>query len=166
MMREVSIRECDKESLRRFDCGEEKLNEFLYAYAKQNDEKGLGRTFVLKDESDILGYYTLASAQIEFEHLPDGLSKRLPRYPAPAIRLARLAVAKSRQGQGIGKALLKCALKRIMLVSVNAGVAFIIVDAKENAFGFYEKYGFVRLEKEGNVIALPVASLLKAIIDK
>lgn len=166
MMHEFSIKECDKDLLRRFDCGEENLNEFLRFYAKQNDEKGLGRTFVLEDENTILGYYTLASAQIEFDHLPDGLSKRLPRYPAPPIRLARLAVAKEKQRQGIGKTLLQYALKRIMLVSVNAGVAFIIVDAKESAFGFYEKYGFVRLEKEGNVFALPVASLLKAIIDK
>ncbi|HEY6401748.1 MAG TPA: GNAT family N-acetyltransferase, partial [Blastocatellia bacterium] len=46
-----------------FDCEENSLNEFLKKYARQNDEKGLGRTFVAVKPGDpaIIGYYTIAS---------------------------------------------------------------------------------------------------------
>ena len=43
--------------------------------------------------------------------LPKTIRKRLPNYPLPALRLARLAVAASAQGQGIGKQLLKAVFR-------------------------------------------------------
>ena len=162
-MKEISIRDAEKEALDRFDCGQEALNVFLRSYARQNDERGLGKTFLLLEESKVNGYYTLSSAQIEFASLPSSLSKRLPRYPIPAIRIARLAVDQSEQGKGVGATLIKSAFKRIVLASSSAGVAFAVVDAKEEAIPFYEHFGFVRLG-EGNVLALPIATILKSII--
>lgn len=164
MIEEVSVKDCGISSLRDFDCGEETLNLYLSNYAKQNDERGLGRTFVLMDGAEVIGFYTLSSAQIKFGHLPSSLSKRLPRYPIPAIRLARLAVSKNHQGKGMGSLLLKHAFKRVLLASLNTGVAFVLVDAKDNAKGFYEHFGFTRLSSEGDDYALPISSILKAVI--
>ncbi len=64
-----------------FDCGEESLNIFLKQYAKQNAEKGLGRTFVAVKENEpkIYGYYTISSSSFGFEIVPENL----PRYPVP-----------------------------------------------------------------------------------
>ena len=78
-----------------FDCGEESLNTFLRQFARQNDEKGLGRTYVAVKEGDpkIYGYYTLSSNSIGFETVPD----KLPRYPVPVIHLGRLAVVPGQQ---------------------------------------------------------------------
>ena len=163
-MEEKSIKECDGLSLSAFDCGEDALNAYLSSYARQNDENGYGRTFLLVEGKEILGYYTLSSASVRFEHIPPSLSKRLPRYPAPAIRIARLAVAKSKQRQGIGLSLMKCAFARIVQASVNAGVAFVLVDAKEGAKGFYESLGFAKLLGTERSYVLPVATVLKAII--
>ena len=59
-----------KESHRReeFDCGEETLNSYLRRYARQNHERNTARTFVAVDTNDrVLGYYSLASASIEFD---------------------------------------------------------------------------------------------------
>ena len=163
-MEERSIRDCDNSSLQGFDCGEAELNDFLIRYAKQNEAKGISRTFVLREDDKVVGFYTLASALIQFEHLPDTLAKRLPCYPAPAIRIARLAVSKDKQGSGFGATLLKLALRRILLIAVNAGVAFVLVDSKPNAKGFYEHFGFVRLAAKENLYALPVATILKTLV--
>jgi len=164
MIHERSIKECPPTLLSGFDCGEEHLNLFLSSYAKQNDEKGYGRTFVLLEDDALIGFYTLASAQIEFAHIPGHLLKNLPRYPAPAIRIARLAVRKRSQGKGYGAILLKYAFKRILLAAINAGIAFVLVDAKESARGFYEHYGFVRLTDESNLYVMPIATMLKAVV--
>jgi GNAT superfamily N-acetyltransferase len=93
-----------------FDCGEPSLNDFLHRYARQNDEKGLGRTYVavLPDERHIYGYYTIASGSLQFDTIPE----KLPRYPIPVVLLGRLAVDQEAKGQGLGKALLADALKR------------------------------------------------------
>ncbi len=55
-----------------FDCGEESLNSFLKQFARQNDERGLGKTFVAaeKETSEILGYYTLSSGSVSSEKVP------------------------------------------------------------------------------------------------
>ena len=163
-MEEISIRDYPAKCLASFDCGEEKLNTFLFSYAKQNENRGVSRTFALIGEGAILGFYTLSSAQIEFAQLPFELSKRLPRYPIPAIRIARFAVAKNQQGKGIGKALLKLAFKRILSVSLNMGAVFVLVDAKESSASFYEHFGFSLIDKEKRIYALPIATLLKAVI--
>lgn len=55
-----------------FDCGEESLNDFLKRFARQNNEKGLGRTFVAvkSDEPRIYGYYTISSGALSFDTIP------------------------------------------------------------------------------------------------
>ena len=163
-MEEKSIKDWNGPSLSGFDCGEEALNVYLSRYALQNEGNGYGRTFLLVEGEEILGYYTLSSASICFEHIPPAIRKGLPRYPAPAIRIARLAVSKSRQGQGVGLTLIKRALTGIVQASVNAGVAFILVDAKEGAKGFYEKLGFIKLLGTDGSYVLLVATVLKAIV--
>ena len=165
MIKEISINDIGKDLLSSFDCGDEMLNEFLLSYARQNDRKGLGKTFLLEEEGELLGFYTLSSAHIEFAHMLPRLKKAFPRYPIPAIRIARLAVAKSHQKKGIGASLLKASLKRILLASINAGLAFVLVDAKENARGFYEHFGFVRLGKESHSYVLPIAMVMRIALD-
>lgn len=56
-------------------------------------------------EGRIVGFATVTAASIERAGLPDArLRKRLPGYPLPVLRLARLGVDARVRGQGIGKA--------------------------------------------------------------
>lgn len=124
-----------------FDCEEPSLNEFLKRFARQNDEKGLGRTFVavLPDDDKIYGYYTIASGSVKFDTIPE----KLPRYPIPVAHLGRLAIDKTAKGQGLGKALLFDALKRIAGVSEQLGIYAVEVFALNKAAKtFYLKFGF------------------------
>lgn len=96
------------------------------------------------------------------KQLPDAMKKELPHYPIPAIRLARLAVSKTHQGQGYGASLLKEALQKSFVVALSVGVNLIIVDAKESAVGFYVRFGFIKTFESGTLI-LPIATLGKSI---
>ena len=146
----VSIKEIQRKSiLKKFDCGIEKLNEFLLRYAIRNDELGIGRTFVaLNSNNHILGYFTLATAQVAYQEVPDEYKGKLPKYPIPALRIARLAVNKELQGNGIGKWLLSQVFIKAVQVSDITGLYLIIVDAKETSKSFYEHYGFQKFMDE------------------
>ena len=130
-----------------FDCEENSLNEFLKKYARQNDEKGLGRTFVAVKPGDpaIIGYYTIASGAVSFDTVPE----KLPRYPIPVAHLGRLAVDKQAKGQGVGAFLLIDALRRIAQVADQMGIYAVEVYAlNESAKQFYLKYGFTTLKDD------------------
>ena len=85
-----------------FDCGYTELNEYFRHYAVKNDRLSIGKTFVSVDAKEgVVGYITLASAQVEAQKLPEALRSRLPRYPVPAFRIAKLAVDTRFQGAGV-----------------------------------------------------------------
>ena len=129
-----------------FDCGNPTLNEWLQSIAGQHQQKGVSKTFVaVLDEAPtaILGYYALTVCEVRTVELPKAASKRLPRA-TPGIRLGRLAVDASTQGQGLGKLVLLNAINRSNKVSAEIGVHALFVDAiDENAAAFYRKYGFI-----------------------
>ena len=160
----VSIKKVQKASLKSFDCGVAVLNEFLSRYAAKNDTLGIGKTFVaLNDDKNIVGYFTLATAQIAFEKIPEDSKKNLPRYLIPALRIARLAVSQSVQGNGVGKWLLSQAFIKAVQVSDLAGLYFVIVDAKETPKSFYERYGFKKIPGAGLTYLLAIETIKAAI---
>src|SRR5687768_5779260 len=97
-----------------FSSGQPSLDDFLHKRVNQYAKRNLGKTFVARCDGEwrVLGYYTLASSAIRFESLPANLAKKLPKHPVPTVLLARLAIDRSCQGQGLGKLLLADALKR------------------------------------------------------
>lgn len=146
-----------------FDCGEESLNDFLKRFARQNDEKGLGRTYVAvkTGEPRIYGYYTISSGALSFETIPE----KLPRYPIPVVHLGRLAVDESAKGQRLGKALLADALKRAVGVADQLGIYAVEVYAlTENAREFYLKFGFAALLDDRLHLYLPVKKIRELIV--
>jgi GNAT superfamily N-acetyltransferase len=144
-----------------FDCGEESLNAFLRLYARQNSERGLGKTFVAVRPgiAEVFGYYTISSGSISFEIVPENL----PRYPIPTAHMGRLGVDLRVRGQGLGEFLLMDALKRILSAAERLGIYAIDVVAKNSpARNFYLKYGFIELKDDENHLYLPVATVRKS----
>lgn len=161
----VSIKDIkSKSSLKHFDCDIDALNDFLSRYALKNDELGIGRTFVALDElNQVAGYFTLATAQVAYKEIPDDYKGKLPKYPIPALRIARLAVSKDLQGKGVGKWLLAQAFLKVIQVADITGLYFIIVDAKESSKNFYEHYGFKKFLDEELSYFILVDTVRKAI---
>lgn len=101
----------------------------------------------------------MTACEILTEELPGDLAKKLPRR-IPGIRLGRLAVDRSVQGQGLGELLLMDAIGRSRRVLEHVGVHALFVDAKdERAAAFYRKYGFRPLPGNPLRLVLPLAGL-------
>ncbi len=143
-----------------FDCGEASLNDFLKRFARQNIEKGLGRTFVAvkAGESRIYGYYTISSGALSFDKIPENL----PRYPIPVVHLGRLAVDETTKGRRLGKALLADALKRAVAISDQLGIFAVEVYAlTESAREFYLKFEFTELSDDRMHLYLTIKKIRK-----
>jgi GNAT superfamily N-acetyltransferase len=127
-----------------FDCGREALNRFLVRYAFQNQQAGASQTYIALADEEVAGYYTLVVGQVENSEAPERLTKGLARHPVPIMLLARLAVATSWQGKGIGSGLLKDAMFRTLQAADIAGIRAFAVHAKDDAArSFYERFDFI-----------------------
>jgi len=127
-----------------FDCGREELNRYLLRYAWQNQQAGAAQTYVGVVGDRVVGYHTLAVGHVTRQEAPERLTRGLARHPVPIMLLARLAVDRRWQGQGIGKALLRDAMLRTIQAADIAGIRALAVHAKDEAARrFYEKFDFV-----------------------
>jgi GNAT superfamily N-acetyltransferase len=127
-----------------FDCGREELNRYLLRYAWVNQQAGAAQTYIGLVEDAVVGYYTLAVGEVSRDDAPERLTKGLARHPVPVMLLARLAVASSSQGQGVGRGLLRDAMQRTLQAADIAGIRAFAVHAKDaQARTFYEKFDFI-----------------------
>ena len=63
-----------------FRSGQDPVDDWLASKALQNQEKHLSVTkLLIERSSEIVGYYTLATGQVDFGDLPAEITKRLPR---------------------------------------------------------------------------------------
>ena len=125
-----------------FDCGKGTLNEFLVKYARQNQASGGARTYVLARGNRVIGYYSLTPASVSPDAAPDRVLKGQGRYLVPVILMAWFAVDRTEQGRGLGKALLRDALRRALGgAEAIGGRAFLVHAKEEEARAFYEKFG-------------------------
>lgn len=149
-----------------FSCGERDLDDYLKRTARQHNDKGISRTFVLVDSDaskKILGFFTLVSCEIVASEMPPEYAKKYPRH-APAAKLARLAVASNLQRQGLGSLMMVDAMRRTLAVAENIGIIGFFVDAKnQGAREYYEQYGFVPLPDHPLTLFLPLATLVAAV---
>ena len=127
----------------KFDCGMEPLNDYLKSFALTNNRNGSARTYVTTRANRIVGYYTVTPGAIIKASAPQRVGKGLAGHPVPVIIIARLAVDKGEQGRGVGKALVRDALLRIIDAAEIIGGRAVLVHAKDaQARRFYEQFGF------------------------
>lgn len=143
-----------------FRCGAAVLDTYLRQQAGQHQRDGIATTHVLTDDSDparILGYCSLAAAQVQLHDLQAADRRRLPAYPVPAVRLGRLAVATEMQGKGYGQLLLGHAVNCSVALRGQLGVRVLVVDAlDERAADFYRLHGFRKTSDQAHTLYLPL----------
>jgi GNAT superfamily N-acetyltransferase len=150
-----------------FDCGEVALNEFLQLYARNSHELGGAKTFLAIDDSDnktVLGYYSVSPAAIEYARAPEIVRRGLARYDVPCFRLARLAVDRTAQNQGLGGQLLLAAGRRCVLAAAEVGGVALLIDAKNDKVAkWYKSYGAMQLIDAALILMLPLATIEAAL---
>ena len=87
----------------------------------------------LDDSGDVIAYYALATAGVSQLDASPSVRKGVPRHQIPAVLLARLAVHTSRQGTGLGRAMLRDALIRVGQASEIVGVRCLLIHAKDDS---------------------------------
>ncbi|CAA6819459.1 MAG: Acetyltransferase (GNAT) domain-containing protein [uncultured Thiotrichaceae bacterium] len=131
----------------KFRSGNIELDRFFQRFAGQNQFRHhIGVSYVAIMDEGVVGYVTLSSGEIAVEDLTKTLKKRLPNYPLPILRMARLAIDERYQGLGLGKQLLKTVFHIALQMRDQSGCVGVVVDAKVEAVEFYKRYGFVELE--------------------
>lgn len=127
-----------------FDCGVPPLNTYLVRHALMNQAANAAQTYVGLKDSQIIGYYSIAVAEVQFEAAPERMRKGLARHPVPCVLLARLGVDLRFQSIGAGRGLLKDAIRKTLLLSDIAGARALVVHAKtDDAKKFYLRHEFV-----------------------
>ncbi len=130
-----------------FRSGNADLDRFFQRYAAQNQFRHhIGITYVADADGRIAGFATVASGELTAEAIQAAVRKKLPAYPLPVLRLARLAVDHRFQGLGVGKLLLRAMLELALELRDRAGCTGVVVDAKPEAIPFYAQLGFVALD--------------------
>lgn len=144
----VDIRALHADDDRRaFRSGDEALDLYFHRYAGQNQFRHhVGITYVAVTDDRILAFATVAAASLDADDLPTG--RRMPPYPLPVLRIARLAVGLGDQGRGLGAAMLRFCVEVAEKMRDELGCVGIIVDAKAGAVDFYRRFGFVAVQEE------------------
>jgi GNAT superfamily N-acetyltransferase len=118
------------------------LDTWLTQRALRNQASGASRTFVVCDARRVVAYYALASSAVASDLATGRLRRNMPD-PIPVVVLARLAVDRSYQGLGLGRALMQDAGRRVLNAADAIGIRGLLVHAlDETAKEFYERLGF------------------------
>lgn len=128
-----------------FDCDlHPSLNDWLKRFAWTNQQNESSRTYIVHRANRVVACYSIATGSAAKEEAPERVAKGLANHPIPVILLTRLAVDKSEQGTGLGKAMLKDAMTRIAAAADIVGARAMLVHAiDEKAAAFYRRFGFL-----------------------
>lgn len=158
-MGDVIIQKLDaagQDQVRRFrmdDPEYQSLRIFIRSYARKSASAQLTQTYVAKTRGDstVLGYVSLMCAEVKLDssyQLED--KPGADRYEfQPAVRIARLAVCDGWRGHDVkvGTRLLDTAIGvAIGSIQPHIGCRFLVLDAKKQSIGFYQKSGFQLLD--------------------
>ena len=146
-------------ALDNFDSGVRSLDDWLRRRAMQNQASGASRTFVACDDARVAGYYALAASAVA----PDAATGRFRRNmpdPVPVAVLGRLAIDKSFQGKGLGRALFRDAAVRVLAAADSIGIRGMLVHAiSDEAKAFYVGLGLDVAPLEPMTLMATVADL-------
>lgn len=148
-----------------FSSGVPVLDDWLKRRALANQDSGATRTFVVSLDTRIVAYYALASGSVIASQAPGRFRRNMPD-PIPVAILARLAIDVSYQRNGLGRALVQDASRRVMNAAQSLGIRGILVHAiSEEAQTFYAKLGFSPSPLNPMTLMVSLADLRQAIAE-
>lgn len=132
--------------LSEFDSGQSALDVWLRKSSAHALAMRVAKTFVWHSgDRVVLAYFSLSAHLVVRHTLPKKLGRGAPDA-VPAILLARLALHRAMQGQGLGGELLWDALKRARDASEIVAARLVVVDAIDRAAAsFYQHHGFTTI---------------------
>ena len=118
------------------------LDDWLKRRARQNEASGASRTYVIAEGRRVVGYFSLAAGSVLQKEATGRVRRNMPD-PVPVALLGRLAIDRQWQGRGLGAAMLRDAVLRVVGAAETIGVRALLVHAiSDEAKAFYERWGF------------------------
>jgi len=132
-----------QDSFHRMEDAMAALSDSIESEAKlANQASGAARTFAVCETDRVVAYFALASGAVNVAAVPGRFRRNMPD-PIPVVVLARLAVDLAYQGQGLGRAMVRDAARRVVHAADTIGIRGIIVHAiSDDAKAFYLALGF------------------------
>jgi GNAT superfamily N-acetyltransferase len=97
---------------------------------------------VVCEQRRVVAYYALAAGGVDIDTAPGRVRRNMPD-PVPVSVLGRLAIERTYQKRGLGRALMQDASKRVLQAADLIGIRGIVVHAiSEDAKAFYLALGF------------------------
>ena len=142
-----------------FFSGVSSLDDWLKRRARPNQVSGASRTFILAEERRVIGYYALASGAVTIADSTGRFRRNMPD-PIPVAVLGRLAIDRSQQGSGLGRALFRDCALRVVHAADAIGIRGILVHAiSEQAKAFYLALGFDPSPSEPMTLMVTLADI-------
>lgn len=149
----------DCHEIEAFASGVESLDKWLKRRAMKNQKTGASRTFVVCDGMRVVAYYALASSAVAVVEASGRFRRNMPD-PVPVVVLGRLAVDRTFQGKGIGRALVRDAGYRVIQAADTIGIRDLIAQAvSAQAKIFYEHIGFEASPLDPMTLMITLADL-------
>ena len=135
-----------------FDCGVERLNNFLKLSAKQQQKDGMTRVYVAVEpgQTKILGYHAINVGMMNVAELARPPRGTPSHGEIPVLFLGQVAVDQKAQGFGVGSLLMHHVFEKACVIADEAGCHAILLDVMSDgeveAFtrrkGWYQEFGF------------------------
>ncbi|MGH7058613.1 MAG: GNAT family N-acetyltransferase [Acetobacteraceae bacterium] len=149
----------DTHELTEFFSSVSSLDDWLKRRARANQVSDASRTFVVADDRKVIGYHALTSGVIAVAGSVGRFRRNMPD-PLRVAVLGRLAVDRSRQGRGIGRALFRDCALRVAHAADTIGIRGIVVHAiSDQAKAFYQALGFDPSPKEPMTLMVTLADI-------
>jgi GNAT superfamily N-acetyltransferase len=142
--------------IKSFESEDGDLNDFLLKDAKNYSQSLLAVTYLLQVGDEIVAYFSLSNDSL-IKNDDEGavwnrINRIIPndkrRRSYPAVKIGRLAVAKSYAGRGLGSHIILAVREMYTNDPQRAGCRFLVVDAYRNALSFYQKNFFKFLTEQ------------------
>ena len=135
-----------------FDCGVERLNNFLHLSAKKQQKDNMIRVYVAAAQGDtkILGYHAINVGTMNVAELAKKPRGTPPHGEVPVLFLGQVAVDRQVQGLGVGSVLMHHVFEKACVVADEVGCHAVLLDVMsdggDDAFAkrqqWYEEFGF------------------------
>lgn len=132
----------ERDGVIEFCCGNNGIDDFIHKEALIFQNERLGVTYVFRHEKKIIAFVTLSMANLRKEKLENEDKLEYGREHYPALQISQLAVCNEYQKSKIGTFLCDFCFDRALKFSERIGCRFLILNARQEVIGFYEKYGF------------------------
>ena len=156
--------DADRHDRSAFDCGVDRIDNFLKLTASKYVREDNGKIYVAleRESGRLVGFHAIGPHAIDVTEFDEASHKRFPKGwdRIPAFYLSMIGTDRSVQGKGLGTFLLGDVFRRCLAVSEQIGGRFIVLDAiNDKAAALYRRVGFEELTSHPGRMVISIAKV-------